>query len=739
MKLEELLKYDEIVIQCHDNPDADALACGFAVYRYLESRGKRPRLIYGGRNYIRKSNLVMLIRDLEIPIEHVDELEAPELLVTVDCQYTGGNVVRFPAKTVAVLDHHRVSTSLPALSEVRSSLGACSTLIWRMLKEAGYDVESDRNLATALYYGLYTDTNCFTEIVHPLDKDLRDEARFDQTLMVKYRNANLSLEELEVAGAALLHSDYIDEYRFAIVKSAPCDPNILGLISDLVLEVDAVDSCIVFNVLADGVKFSVRSCVREIKANEMASEICKNIGSGGGHRGKAGGFIPMELLVEEYLDFCRQRGFTPRMEPDATGQKEQPSASGIKAVLEWRATEYLGDTDILFADELELDGSGMEAFVCRPIPWGYVRATDLVRKGTRITVRTINGDEETVVEPDTILTIGPKGEVHMSREAEFTSRYRFYPDWPYQLWEAEYDPTIRTEGAERIASLIPHARVCVPRGCHLIYARRLDRKVKLFRRESADTYVLGRRGSYLVSISGSPDDVTIMEQGLFEKTYRRADDAPGERAVVFDLDGTLLDTLEDLKGAVNAALQAFGMPACSLEQVRCYVGNGIRRLMQRATPGGADHADFEKAFAFFKKYYDAHCTELTAPYANIMDLLAELREQGVEAAIVSNKVDSAVKTLTRKFFGDYIDVAIGEREGVARKPSPDAVNTALLELGVSREHAVYVGDSDVDIQTAENAGLPCISVTWGFRDEAFLREHGARTLIQRPLELLYLI
>lgn len=739
MKLEELLAYDDIVIQCHDNPDADSLASGFGLYRYLVSCGKRPRLIYGGRNRIRKSNLLMLIKDLEIPVEHVETLSEPELLVTVDCQYNGGNLVHFPAAHVAVLDHHRISTRLPALSEVRSSLGACSTLIWQKLKEAGYDVEGDRQLATALYYGLYTDTNSFTEIVHPLDKDLRDAAGFDPALMARYRNANLSLEELEVAGAALLHSDYIEEYRCAIVKSAPCDPSILGLISDLVLEVDAVDCCLVFNVMPDGVKLSVRSCVREIRANEMASELCKNIGSGGGHTGKAGGFIPMELLAEAYLDFCRRQDFQPRMEMDATGQKEQPTASGIKAVLEWRMKDYLGNADIIYADSLTLQDSSMEEFVHRPIPWGFVEASALFAAGSRINVRTINGDEEMVVEPDTMLIIGQKGEVYAAAEADFHGRYRAYPGWPFALREPEYCPTVKARGEDRIVSIVNHAGVCVPKDSRTVLARQLDRRVKLFRRDLEGASQLGKKGSYLVSVSGSPQDLVIMERELFERTFRRAAEPKRDRTVIFDLDGTLLDTLEDLKNAVNAALAAFEMEPCTLQQVRQYLGNGIRQLMRQAVPGGEENPDFERAFALFKEHYGAHCVECTKPYSNIDELIDELQAQGVSLAVVSNKVDSAVKELCGHFFAGRIDVAIGEKAGVLRKPSPDSVHAALKELGAAKEGAVYVGDSEVDIQTAANAGLACVSVTWGFRSEAFLKESGAQTLIQRPLELLYLV
>lgn len=196
-------------------------------------------------------------------------------------------------------------------------------------------------------------------------------------------------------------------------------------------------------------------------------------------------------------------------------------------------------------------------------------------------------------------------------------------------------------------------------------------------------------------------------------------------AVVFDLDGTLLDTLQDLTDSANAAAKRYGLPEHSLEEIRSFVGNGIRRLMLRIVPGGESHPDFEYVLAYFKEYYGAHCMDETEPYPGIMGLLDGLKKEGRRIAIVSNKADFAVKKLRDVYFGDLVDVAIGEREDCRKKPAPDSVWQALKELGVSRERAVYVGDSDVDLRTAENAGIPCIPVSWGFRSREFLIENGA--------------
>ena len=207
---------------------------------------------------------------------------------------------------------------------------------------------------------------------------------------------------------------------------------------------------------------------------------------------------------------------------------------------------------------------------------------------------------------------------------------------------------------------------------------------------------------------------------------------------IFDLDGTLLDTLGDLAASVNYALRTHVMPEHSLDDVRRFVGNGVRKLMERAVPDGADNPLFDETFATFRQYYMAHSLDTTRPYDGIPETLAALKARGCHLAVVSNKMMAATQELCHHFFSDTIEVAIGEDEaaGIRRKPAPDTVFAALKALGVGKEDAVYVGDSDVDIQTARNAGLPCISVLWGFRDRDFLLQNGAETFISTPSELL---
>ena len=207
---------------------------------------------------------------------------------------------------------------------------------------------------------------------------------------------------------------------------------------------------------------------------------------------------------------------------------------------------------------------------------------------------------------------------------------------------------------------------------------------------------------------------------------------------IFDLDGTLLDTLTDLAASTNYALRTHGMPEHTIDEVRRFVGNGVRKLMERAVPDGADNPLFDEAFATFRQYYMEHSLDTTRPYEGIPDMLAALKAKGCHLAVVSNKMMAATQELCRHFFPETIEVAIGENEaeGIRKKPAPDTVIAALRQLGVGEEGAVYVGDSDVDIDTARNSNLPCISVLWGFRDRDFLLQHGASTLISAPEELL---
>ena len=208
--------------------------------------------------------------------------------------------------------------------------------------------------------------------------------------------------------------------------------------------------------------------------------------------------------------------------------------------------------------------------------------------------------------------------------------------------------------------------------------------------------------------------------------------------VIFDMDGTLLDTLEDLTDSVNYMLNKFSYPAKTIDQIRSYVGNGIKLLVERAIPDGAANPNFDEAFECFRAHYEVHSEDKTKAYDGVIALIAKFKQNGYKMAIVSNKFDAGLKALARKFFPD-IDVAIGESAGVNKKPAPDMVYSAMAQLGSEKEKCVYIGDSDVDFMTAKNSGIDCVSVLWGFRTKEFLSELGATVFAETPDEVFDIV
>ncbi len=199
---------------------------------------------------------------------------------------------------------------------------------------------------------------------------------------------------------------------------------------------------------------------------------------------------------------------------------------------------------------------------------------------------------------------------------------------------------------------------------------------------------------------------------------------------IFDLDGTILDTLEDLTDSTNHVLSSNGYPTHSIDEVRSYVGNGIYMLIKRAVPNATDEKEIQRLFEQFVSYYKDHCAIKTKAYEGINDLLFALKENNVKRAVVSNKGDFAVKILIDDYFPDLFEISVGEKQGVRKKPYADSVNEVLRLLGCKKEETVYIGDSEVDIQTAKNAGLACISVSYGFRSKEFLKENDASLIVE---------
>ena len=212
-----------------------------------------------------------------------------------------------------------------------------------------------------------------------------------------------------------------------------------------------------------------------------------------------------------------------------------------------------------------------------------------------------------------------------------------------------------------------------------------------------------------------------------------------KHAVIFDLDGTLLNTLGDLRAATNHALEVRGLPPHSMEEIRQFIGNGIRLLICRAMPEGTPEAEIDAALDDFKAYYAAHIHDRTVPYDGIPQLLTALRKRGIKVAVLSNKIDSASQQLIEYFFPEKTDVVFGEHVGVPRKPDPTSCRMVMQQLGVQPEQVLYVGDSGTDMQTAKNAGLYAVGVTWGFRSKEVLLKYGADVLVHRPEQILQVL
>ena len=501
MKLQDLEIFDSITIQGHDNPDADSLASGYGLYCYFKEKGKNVRLVYSGNNQIQKSNRRLMVDELHIPVEYIQPQKEPirveGLLLTVDCQYGGGNVSKIEADAIAVVDHHQIDSDFE-LSIIRPHLGSCATVVWQLLLEAGFTEFEENNLGTALYYGLYTDTNQFAELHNPLDMDMREALVYDKSLITLFRNSNLSLKELEVAGIAMIRYSFNDDYEFAVIKSQPCDPNLLGLISDFLLQVDVIKTCVVFNETPTGYKFSVRSCIRQVDASELAAYLADKMGSGGGHYEKAGGFIGKKKYEDYYPTTHAEAYFNNRM------------------------VEYFDSFETIDALKYECNVDEMLVYEKRKIPVGYVKIAEVLPEGTPITIRTLEGDAELTVEKDLYIIVGIKGEVYPNRREKFEQAY-LELEKKYDIKEccprAEYVPTIKNRADGTTLSITDYAKVCVPTGQVKIYAKPLEKGVKVFTAWNKDKYMLGREGDYLAVRCDDLHDVYVVEKDIFEESY----------------------------------------------------------------------------------------------------------------------------------------------------------------------------------------------------------------------------
>ena len=364
-----------------------------------------------------------------------------------------------------------------------------------MIKEEGLDSELDRELSTALYYGLYTDTNRFTEVSHPLDRDMMDALTINKSLIKEMSNSNISLEELKITGNAIVGSEYSEEYRYLIIQAAPCDPIILGVVSDFSMETENVDVCVAFYSSPNEVKFSVRSCTKEVHANEVAEYLAEGFGGGGGHLYKAGGVLwPDKLnLLDSEID-------------------EIP-----KAFIRERLDGYFEKYEIIYAKTAEVDMEGMTLYEKQPQHMGAVKLSDIFESGTTVEIRTLEGDVSVQIDADMYLMIGIEGEVYPITKNKLMKSYTLTGE-AYK-GKLEYDPSIKDVKTGEKKNVLAYAVDVISRGGSKIYARPLNKYVKLFTAWDEEKYYSGKPGDYIAMREDDRHDLYIIRRRLMNKLY----------------------------------------------------------------------------------------------------------------------------------------------------------------------------------------------------------------------------
>ena len=512
MRLRDLLNYDRIVIQCHDNPDPDALASGFGVWSYLKSHGKEADFVYGGREEISKPNLRLMVSLFSIPVRHVTELASPDLLVLTDCQYGETNTQKFQAGAVAVIDHHEVAdqSNLPEMCRVMENYGSCATVVYEMLREEGFDLASDTLLQTALFYGLYTDTVRLQELWHPADKDMWDDLGTDSGIIKKLKNANIDEEDLAAIGRALIRRRICEKYKYGFIETATGDPNILGIVSDTLLEVDTVDVAVAYAYMPRGVKISVRSCLKEVQADELAKVIAEGIGNAGGHTDKAGGLLlEGKVFPEGMTDPWEKRHY-------------------FEGLLEQRLRTYFEDTDTIPAGQIiDLketlpDGSPMYRLYRKlPTRTGVVDLAKHFKAGTKLKVRTLEGETAVTVSGDTLLMLGIHDEPYPIEREKFLKKYLL--TGKKFSFSGEYDPIVRDQQNGKKVPLDGITEECVSTGTAFVYARRLKKRTHVFNLWNTDRYAYGKAGDWFAVMKDDPQDYYIIQGYIFDETYGPAE------------------------------------------------------------------------------------------------------------------------------------------------------------------------------------------------------------------------
>ena len=462
MTLEDLLGYKDIVIQCHDDPDADAIASGYALLKYLESKGKSPRLVYSGGRKVTKKNLLLMIEKLNVPLEYVRRTDdEAELLVMVDCRAGQRNVSALPHQTIAVIDHHELDMGevLPKLCEVRTDCNACVTVIWLMLKKAGFPIE-DRLLSTALYYGLYMDTQKFKG-AEELDREMLDALRFDWDIVLLLQSADLTLDDFRTAGSAFMNLRYHPDYHFALAPVNTSEPYMLGIVSDMMMDVHELSVCVAY-------------CLLE-------RERCVKVSYTAG-----------ELIFQRLADYFR----TPLRRLAPRAEKYEPA----------RAEEFCKEKAVLYNKKKALVG--------------FVRAMDLFPEGTEILLRTPGGDIIKKATPELYILIDAERKVSHITEEELRRNYELTDEEFPMDGELLWQPKVYHAGKKEAVPLTPHAKKCVAKNSPRIWAAQLNCRLEVL---VWGDWHLGEVGDWLACQEDDHQNAYIIPKSTFEQSYERVE------------------------------------------------------------------------------------------------------------------------------------------------------------------------------------------------------------------------
>ncbi len=504
-KLSMLLVHDDITIQCHNVPDADTVSAAYGLYRYFKRHDKAVRIIYAGPSPITKANMLLMLKFMsDVEVEYVDDSYiCTELLITVDCQYGASNVDVIDSQYVAIIDHHQIDRNKRDVDYecILSSYGSCASVVYQLLVNEQFSInhdDEDNILPSILYYGLYMDTSEFSELRHPADKDARDDLKVNNDIFIALQNNNLSISEMKIIGESLSSCNYDQKSKFAVIESPNCDPNILGVVSDFVIRVAGIETCVIFFISEDSnkAKLSIRSLPKEVRASDLARELTSQIGSGGGHTHKAGGYIDMDEFRKLYGDLS------------------------LLDYLKKRYEEFLNACDLVYYNNL-VRTDDFSLYSKRRLVTGYVPTLEIATEGTELIIRTFEGDVTVQASDDCFIMIGIEGEPYPITRAKFCNKYDtdIPIDAPLDIHAQQY--------LNKITNLTTYERFTITNDVMLrcrarsyrVYARVLTRPTKVFTKWKYDSYMFGDVGDVLAIVENDPQDIYIIKKELFNRTY----------------------------------------------------------------------------------------------------------------------------------------------------------------------------------------------------------------------------